>query len=182
MNKKSIIAAALIVSGSFFAGCSRNQQGSTGSGTGTEVGSSGTVSHENMDHSSTQSSSASSSPDQTVDTTSVQISSPATASAGSDAATHSDMNASMRTDNNTSVTNQLHTAMQDMMDKMMKEPLTGDVDHDFAHLMIEHHRGGAAMARIELQSGDDDNSAKPASETGATCPPALRTGYQPGRH
>ncbi|KAA9325111.1 DUF305 domain-containing protein [Hymenobacter busanensis] len=46
-------------------------------------------------------------------------------------------------------------AMNDMMAKMHAMQPKGNTDHDFAHHMIEHHRGAVAMADIELRDGKD---------------------------
>ncbi|MGD9508498.1 MAG: DUF305 domain-containing protein, partial [Geminicoccaceae bacterium] len=37
----------------------------------------------------------------------------------------------------------------------MDMPATGDVDVDFARMMIPHHQGAIEMARAELASGKD---------------------------
>ncbi|RPD43926.1 DUF305 domain-containing protein [Hymenobacter sediminis] len=47
------------------------------------------------------------------------------------------------------------TAMNDMMAKMHAMKMKGNTDHDFAHHMMEHHRGAIAMADIELRDGKD---------------------------
>ena len=43
-----------------------------------------------------------------------------------------------------------------LMDRDMKNaPMTGDPDHDFAAMMIPHHRGAVDMAKVELIYGKD---------------------------
>ena len=54
--------------------------------------------------------------------------------------------------NDTASTKDLKKAHMDMMKNMNME-FTGDPDADFARSMIEHHEGGIAMAKIELQHG-----------------------------
>ena len=49
----------------------------------------------------------------------------------------------------------LMAAMNDMMAKMNAMKMKGNVDHDFAHMMMEHHRGAMAMADVELRDGQD---------------------------
>lgn len=49
----------------------------------------------------------------------------------------------------------LTAAMNDMMAKMAAFKMEGNTDHDFAHMMLEHHRGAVAMADIELRDGKD---------------------------
>lgn len=49
-------------------------------------------------------------------------------------------------------------AMQGAMQQMqhgMDMPATGDVDVDFAQMMIPHHQGAIDMAKAELASGKD---------------------------
>jgi len=49
----------------------------------------------------------------------------------------------------------LGASMNDMMAKMDAQKMKGNVDHDFAHHMLEHHKGAVAMADIELRDGKD---------------------------
>ncbi|MDF7815552.1 MULTISPECIES: DUF305 domain-containing protein [Hymenobacter] len=52
-------------------------------------------------------------------------------------------------------TSPLMTSMNEMMQKMEASKPKGNTDHDFAHHMLEHHRGAVAMADIELRDGKD---------------------------
>jgi len=45
-------------------------------------------------------------------------------------------------------------SMQTMMKDMHAEP-TGDADKDFVNMMLPHHQGAVAMAKVELQYGKD---------------------------
>jgi uncharacterized protein (DUF305 family) len=45
-------------------------------------------------------------------------------------------------------------AMHGMNDAMAVKP-TGDADRDFARMMLAHHQGAIAMAKVELQYGKD---------------------------
>ncbi len=47
-------------------------------------------------------------------------------------------------------------------------PMTGDPDHDFAAMMIPHHRGAIDMARLELQYGKNPALRRLAQEIIAT--------------
>ncbi|QNE42057.1 MULTISPECIES: DUF305 domain-containing protein [Hymenobacter] len=49
----------------------------------------------------------------------------------------------------------LTASMNNMMSKMEAMPMKGNTDHDFAHMMLEHHKGAVAMADIELRDGKD---------------------------
>lgn len=46
--------------------------------------------------------------------------------------------------------------MDKMSDNMDKMTMTHDPDHDFAMMMIEHHKGAIDMANYELEHGDDE--------------------------
>lgn len=64
-----------------------------------------------------------------------------------------------------------HEFMRDMqasmtkMDRGMAEaPMNGDVDHDFATMMIPHHTGAIDMAKAELANGKDPVMRRLAEE------------------
>lgn len=44
-------------------------------------------------------------------------------------------------------------AMNVMNDGMMRAPMNGSVDHDFASMMVPHHQGAVDMAKAELLYG-----------------------------
>ena len=45
--------------------------------------------------------------------------------------------------------------VDEMMHGMHSFKPTGNNDVDFARMMIEHHRGAVAMARVEVENGND---------------------------
>src|SRR5215470_10046801 len=58
---------------------------------------------------------------------------------------------------------EIHAAMQQMMTAMDVTP-TGDVDADFAAMMIPHHAGAIAMAQAELKAGRNEQLRRLAQE------------------
>lgn len=74
---------------------------------------------------------------------------PAHASATAHQAGHADMD--MKAPDGAS--GELHQAMMNGMDASMKMTLTGNVDRDFATMMIQHHRQAIEMAKIEIAKG-----------------------------
>ena len=49
----------------------------------------------------------------------------------------------------------LLASMNEMMGQMSAMKMKGNTDHDFAHMMLAHHKGAVAMADIELRDGKD---------------------------
>jgi uncharacterized protein (DUF305 family) len=49
----------------------------------------------------------------------------------------------------------LQKSMSAMMDKMKSMQISGNVDTDFANMMISHHEDGIAMSRLQLKHGMD---------------------------
>ena len=90
--------------------------------------------------------------DKSADTTAT-----ATTSAPADTAAAGDM-AGMdhsKMADGTAGTSPLMASMNEMMAKMDAMKPMGNTDHDFAHMMMEHHKGAVAMADIELRDGKD---------------------------
>lgn len=59
---------------------------------------------------------------------------------------------------------ELMSEMNEMMEDMKKEDLTGDFDVDFTKLMIKHHQGGIDMAEVETSKGTDAQLKAKAQE------------------
>ena len=51
---------------------------------------------------------------------------------------------------------ELMKSMSKMMDKMKSMQMIGDVDKDFATMMISHHEDGISMAKLEVKNGMAD--------------------------
>ena len=50
--------------------------------------------------------------------------------------------------------------MKQMNKKMQSMKMSADTDHEFAEMMITHHRAAVDMAQLELDSGNDDSLKK----------------------
>lgn len=59
---------------------------------------------------------------------------------------------------------EVNSSMQKMNRGMDAAPMNGDVDHDFAEMMIPHHAGALDMAKAELRSGKDPVMRRMAQE------------------
>ncbi|GAB3323504.1 hypothetical protein GCM10027511_32560 [Hymenobacter humi] len=96
---------------------------------------------------------ASCSSDKTADTTTTTTETTATdATASGDMAS---MDHSKMAEGSAAGDSPLMASMNDMMRKMSAMKMKGNTDHDFAHMMLEHHKGAVAMADIELRDGKD---------------------------
>jgi uncharacterized protein (DUF305 family) len=49
----------------------------------------------------------------------------------------------------------IDVSMKTMDRDMVGGPMSGDIDHDFARMMIPHHQGAIDMAKAELSFGKD---------------------------
>jgi uncharacterized protein (DUF305 family) len=58
----------------------------------------------------------------------------------------------------------METSMTKMDQGMADAPMTGDVDHDFATMMMPHHEGAIDMAKAELSYGKDPVMRRLAEE------------------
>ena len=58
----------------------------------------------------------------------------------------------------------MDTSMKRMDKDMTAAPMTGNVDHDFAAMMIPHHQGAIDMAKGELIYGKDPVMRRLAQE------------------
>jgi uncharacterized protein (DUF305 family) len=58
----------------------------------------------------------------------------------------------------------METSMTRMNQGMAKGPMTGNVDRDFATMMIPHHEGAIDMAKAELRYGKDPVMRRLAEE------------------
>jgi uncharacterized protein (DUF305 family) len=60
--------------------------------------------------------------------------------------------------------NDMNTSMKRMDKDMAAARMTGDIDHDFAAMMIPHHQGAIDMAKAELIYGKDPVMRRLAQE------------------
>jgi uncharacterized protein (DUF305 family) len=58
----------------------------------------------------------------------------------------------------------MNASMERMDRQMATAPMNGDVDHDFAAMMIPHHHGAIDMAKAELIYGKDPVMRRLAQE------------------
>jgi uncharacterized protein (DUF305 family) len=58
----------------------------------------------------------------------------------------------------------MDTSMKKMDHDMSAAPMNGDVDHDFAAMMIPHHQGAIDMAKGELSYGKNPVMRRLAEE------------------
>jgi uncharacterized protein (DUF305 family) len=58
----------------------------------------------------------------------------------------------------------MNASMEDMDRDMAGAPMNGDVDHDFATMMMPHHRGAIEMAKAEFSYGKDPVMRRLAQE------------------
>jgi uncharacterized protein (DUF305 family) len=58
----------------------------------------------------------------------------------------------------------MNASMERMDRQMASAPMNGDVDHDFAAMMIPHHQGAIDMAKAELLYGKDPVMRRLAQE------------------
>jgi len=60
---------------------------------------------------------------------------------------------------------ELEKHMNDMMNTMQAMKMSGDVDKDFATMMMHHHEHGIAMAAMEVKNGMNDELKKMAQKS-----------------
>jgi uncharacterized protein (DUF305 family) len=58
----------------------------------------------------------------------------------------------------------MNTSMKRMDRDMAAAPMNGNVDHDFATMMLPHHQGAIDMAKAELSYGKDPVMRRLAEE------------------
>jgi uncharacterized protein (DUF305 family) len=59
---------------------------------------------------------------------------------------------------------EMNGSMERMDRRMANAPMNGNVDHDFASMMIPHHQGAIDMAKAELMYGKDPVMRRLAQE------------------
>ncbi len=56
------------------------------------------------------------------------------------------------------------SSMDQMQKTMSAAPMTGNADRDFVSMMLPHHQGAVAMAKVELRYGKDPMLRKMARD------------------
>jgi uncharacterized protein (DUF305 family) len=79
------------------------------------------------------------------------------------AQTTMDMNMNMDS-SGTKFMQDMDVSMKQMDHNMSEAPMTGNVDHDFAAMMVPHHQGAVDMAKGELSYGKDPVMRRLAEE------------------
>jgi uncharacterized protein (DUF305 family) len=79
------------------------------------------------------------------------------------AQTTMDMNMNMNS-SGTKFMQDMDVSMKQMDHDMSGAPMTGNVDHDFAAMMVPHHQGAIDMAKGELSYGKDPVMRRLAEE------------------
>jgi len=59
---------------------------------------------------------------------------------------------------------EMHSSMDQMDRRMASASMNGNVDHDFASMMIPHHQGAIDMAKAEILYGKDPVMRRLAQE------------------
>ena len=59
---------------------------------------------------------------------------------------------------------EMNASMELMHRRMAGAPMNGDIDHDFASMMMPHHQGAIDIAKAELISGKDPVMRRLAQE------------------
>ncbi|UYZ65263.1 DUF305 domain-containing protein [Hymenobacter weizhouensis] len=93
--------------------------------------------------------------DKNADTTAATTSAPADSAAASGEMAGMDHAGMNHAGTGAAAASPLMASMDEMMAKMDAMKPKGNTDHDFAHMMMEHHKGAVAMADIELRDGKD---------------------------
>ena len=60
---------------------------------------------------------------------------------------------------------EIQKSMSKMMDKMKSMQMSGDVDKDFATMMVSHHQDGIDMAKMEVKNGMSDKLKQMAQKS-----------------
>jgi uncharacterized protein (DUF305 family) len=102
--------------------------------------------------------------DQAADSTATTTEATATDAAASGDMTGMDHSAMGHDDAATASSSPQLVAMKEMMTKMHAAQPKGNTDHDFAHHMLEHHKGAVVMADIELRDGKDATMRRMAEQ------------------